>query len=496
MIVLKKIISFILALTVALCISGCRNNRDKGETNEVKKANETLKIHCFAYDSLNPLDNDNETTMQMLRLVFESLIECDETQYPKMLLAEGYSVSPDGLLWNIKLKKGVKWHDDTDLTANDVLYTYNYVIENAENSAYKINVSNIESVSIVGDNEVSFKLAAPQSNFINLLEIPIVKAQNGAEFYPVGTGPYVYSETKNKIVHLKANDKWHKGKVSIKNIEAKILPDAETSIYAYVSKEIDVVTVNSGNGLGDYTSNSDNAIVDYPSNTFNFVGINTSTEPLSNRLFRKAIAHAIDKSSINSEVLLSHGAVADSCIHPKWWVYNSGVTKYPYSQDKALNVLNDVKKTMKISAISLMVNTENQNKVKVAEIIKKNLADCGISLYIEYVDWATFTERVATGNYQMYLGTVKYSAEINPQYVFSNPSVSMQKLFVELQQQTTEEGVKKKYYEIQEKAALELNIIPLYFDVNMVMYNNRIEGQVNPCRINVFNGIEGLKLSR
>ena len=143
-----------------------------------------------------------------------------------------------------------------------------------------------------------------------------------------------------------------------------------------------------------------------------------------------------------------------------------------------------------------MVNTENQNKVKVAEIIKKNLADCGISLYIEYVDWATFTERVATGNYQMYLGTVKYSAEINPQYVFSNPSVSMQKLFVELQQQTTEEGVKKKYYEIQEKAALELNIIPLYFDVNMVMYNNRIEGQVNPCRINVFNGIEGLKLSR
>ena len=111
------------------------------------------------------------------------------------------------------------------------------------------------------------------------------------------------------------------------------------------------------------------------------------------------------------------------------------------------------------------------------------------------MDWATFSERVATGNYQMYLGTVKYSAEINPRYVFTNPSVALQKLFVELQSQITEEGIKKKYFEIQEKAALELNIIPLYFDVNMVMYNKRIEGDFIPYRINVFNGIEGMDLS-
>lgn len=492
---MKKIISFILVLCIALCASGCKDKKDGDGNNQVKKANETLKIHCFAYDTLNPLDNDNETTMQMLRLIFESLIECDETQYPKMLLAESYSVSQDGLTWNVKLKKGIKWHDGTDFTASDVLYTYNYVIENVQNSPYAINVSNIESVSVKANDEVSFKLVAPQANFINLLEIPIVKSQGKGAFNVTGTGPYVLAETKNKIMYLKANDNWHKGKVSIENIEVKILPDTETSVYAYVSKEIDVVTVNSGNGLGDYTSNSDNAIADYPSNTFNFIGINTNTEPLSNRMFRKAIAHAIDKNTINSEVLLSHGAVADSCIHPKWWVYNQGITKYPYSQDKALNVLNDVKKTMKISAVSLMVNSENPDKVKVAEIIKQNLADCGISMYVEYVDWSTFTERIATGNYQMYLGTVKYSAEINPQYVFSNPGVGMQKLFVELQLQTTEEGVKKKYYEIQEKAALELNIIPLYFDVNMVMYNKRIEGQVKPYRINVYNGIEQVKLS-
>ena len=492
---MKKFISLLLAMVLVLSFTGCKDNKDVGENSGVKKANETLKIHCYAYDSLNPLVNDNETTMQMLRLMFESLVECDETQYPKPVLAESYSVSSDGLVWNIKLKKGVKWHDGTEFTAKDVLYTYNYVMENVETLPYAINVSNIESVNTLGNYELSFKLVSPQANFMNLLEIPVVKSQDGGIFNPVGTGPYVYSDTKNKIVYLKANDKWHNGKLFVENIEVKILPDSETSVYAYVSKEIDIVTVNSGNGLGDYTSNSDNVILDYPSNTFNFICINTNTEPLSNRLFRKAIAHAIDKEAINSEVLLSHGAVADSCMHSRWWLYNPGVTKYAYSQDKALNVLNDVKKSMKISAISLMVNSDNPDKVKVADMIKKNLADCGITLIIEYVDWGTFAERVATGNYQMYLGTVKYSAEINPQYVLTNPSVSMQKLFMELQQQTTEEGIKKKYYEIQEKAALELNIIPLYFDVNMVMYNKRIEGQINPHRINVYNGIEKIKLS-
>lgn len=492
---MKKIISVLLVVCMLLCIAACNNEDENTDDIIVREANETLKIHCYAHENLNPLLNTNETNMQMLRLVFESLTECDDTQKAQPLLAESYSVSSDGLVWTVKLKKDIKWHDGTDLTADDVLYTYNYVMENADTSPYAVNVSNIEYVNAASDFEINFRLLSPQANFANLLEIPVIQAQSGDNFNPVGTGPYVYTDTKNKIVYLSANEDWHMGDVAIKNVEVKILPDKETSIYAYVSKEIDVVSVNSSGDLGDYTSNSDNVIVDYASNTFNYIGINTGAEPLSNRLFRKAIAYAIDKEAINSEVLLSHGSVANTCINSKWWVYKPDVTVYEYSQDKSINILNDVKKNMKLSAVSLMVNADNEDKCEVAEMIKENLADCGITINVEYVDWATFNERVSTGNYQMYLGTVKYSAEINPQYVVTNPSVALQKLFVELQSQTTEYGIKDKYYKIQEKMALELEIIPLYFDVSTVMYNKRIEGEFNPYRINIFNGIEGMKLS-
>lgn len=481
---------------MSFCVFGCKKQETQQAADPVvRKANETLKIHCYNLVSMNPLDNVNEDNLQMFRLMYESLFLCDKTQKAQPVLAAGYTVSSDGLTWTVNLKSGVKWHDGTEFTAKDVVDTYDYVIKNVATSVYATNVSNIKSVTATADYAVSFSLNSPQSNFVNLLEIPVVKSQSGGTFSSVGTGPYTYVKTENKIIYLSANQSWHKGAVNIQDIQVKILPDKDTATYAYVSKEIDIVSVNSGNDMGKYTSNSDNVIVDYASNNFNFIGINTSSEPLSNRMFRKAIAHAIDKNAINSQVLLSHGSVADSCMNSQWWVYNPAITVYEHSRDKAINVLNEVQKNMKLSDVTLLVNTDNPDKEKAAELIKQNLAACGITMHIEYADWGTFSERIATGNYQMYMGTVKYSSEINPQYVIANPSVDLQRLFIELQAQTTEEGVKKKYFEIQEKIAIDIHIIPLYFDVGTVLYNKRLEGQAVPLRTNIFNGIEALTLT-
>lgn len=494
---MKKILSVILILCVSVCLfgcngcTGCRKSENTTIVNpDVKTENETLKIHCYNLVNMNPLDNLNEENLQMFNLIFESLFVCDKTQKAQPLLAEGYSVSADGLNWNVTLKSGIKWHDGTELTANDVVNTYKYVMDN-ENSYYYSNVSNINSVTSPSDYEISFSLNAPQANFVNLLEIPIIKSTAST----AGTGPYAYQKTENKILYLTANESWHKGTVNIKNINVKILPDSETATYAYVSKEIDLVAVNSGNDMGKYTSNSDNVISDYPSNSLTFIGINVNSEPLSNRLFRKSIAHAIDKEALNSQVLLSHGSVANSCMNSEWWVYNPTVTVYEHSKDKAINVLNEVTKTMKLSPVTLLVNSDNPDKEKTAELIKQNLEDCGITMNIEYADWQTYADRIATGNYQMYLGTIEYSSEINPKYVITNPGPELQRLFIELQSQTTEEGIQKKYYEIQQKTAIDIHIIPLYFDVGAVLYNKRIEGLPAPFNSNIFNGIELLNLT-
>ena len=491
---MKKIMTLFLAVCMLFCITACKTSEEKETDKGIKEENETLKVYCYSQNNLNPLIAANEGNMQMLRLIFESLVQCDETQKAKLQLASSCSVSSDGIVWGVELKKGIKWHDGSDFTARDVIYSYEYVMQNPETSSYAINVANIQRINFISDYEIAFVLKTPQANFINLLEVPIVKDGQAKKSSLIGTGPYRYKETVNKIIHLTANADWHGGKLGVKNIQVKILPDKETVTYAYVSKEIDMVSVNSGQDMGKYSSNADNLIIDYPSNVFTFISVNTATEPLSNRMFRKAIAHSIDKETINSEVLLSHGSVANSCMNTNWWVYNPGVTNYVFDKEKAVKALEVVKENMKIAPVNLMVNDDNPDKRTVAEMIKENLKANGIVVNVEYVDWATFTERVATGNYQMYLGSIKYGADINPQYVVTNPSPELQTLFADLQKQTTDDGILGKYFEIQEKIALELEIIPLYFDASAVMYNKRITGDFTPCRINMFDGISAIKL--
>ena len=117
----KRIFALFLTVFIIFFTFGCKNNEDKNtDKNLIEETNKTLKIHCYAHDTLNPLLNNNEANMQFLRLMFESLIVCDETQKAQMVLAENYSVSSDGLTWTVNIKDGVKWHDGAVLTAYEV----------------------------------------------------------------------------------------------------------------------------------------------------------------------------------------------------------------------------------------------------------------------------------------------------------------------------------------------------------------------------------------
>lgn len=492
------VLSAFLVLLFVFAFSGCDDaDISSGEgKNAEEEANRTLKIHCYAYDSLNPVIEKNDTNIQMLRLIFESLTVCDNTQKAQCVLAESYAVSPDGQTWTVNVKSGIKWHDGSDFTAYDVAKTYNDVLKYKDSSPYFALLENLESVYANSNKEVNFKLKQPQANFINLLDVPIVKYHDGETFSPVGTGPYKYFAEEGKTVFLQANDSWHGGEVSIENIEVKILPDKETAVYSFVSKEIDIVSVTSNKDRGNYSSNSDNVIIDYPSNTFNYICINPSAEPLSNPLIRRSIACAVDKEKICTEILLSHATVADSCINGSWWMHNPGVTSYEYAPEKAMKTISEIKKNTKIPAIELMVNSENEEKCAVAEMIKENLAKCGITVNIAYVGWDSFVENVNSGNYQMYIGTFKYAGDVNPAYIVKNSSEKLAGVFEQLKSLSDEETIKEKYFEIQELMAQELTIIPLYFDNGSVMYNKRIQSDFTPFRTYIYNGIESFKLTK
>ncbi|OQB13371.1 MAG: Oligopeptide-binding protein AppA precursor [Firmicutes bacterium ADurb.Bin193] len=490
---MKRLLVLFLA---AVFLSGCMGNTPSGKVKRsdderyTPKYGGTLKIYSYNPDTFNPLYTRNKANAQMLMLIYDTLIKCDESQMVHPVLASDYSVSDDGLVWTVMIKNGVLWHDGTPFTAEDAAATLIAVKESPHKSPYAPALYNAGKIEATGDS-VIITLKEPQTNFINLLEIPMVKKSDTAvydNFKPLGTGQYVFTEKTHKKIYLTSNKGWWKGADPfIENVEVLLLPDKETSVYAFEAREIDVVTTDLLNWR-EFSGSSEIKSAEYSSGSYNFLAFNLENRFLSNPDIRKAVAHAIDKSRIFKEVLLSHGSLTDTFLNPKWWVYNDDAIKYAYDPGLSVDIIKQQNLSPKDITLELLVNNDNEMKLSVAEIIKQELEEIGIAVRVSAVEWQTFVSRANSGAYDMYLGEINYSTEINPKYVLrGNPQ--FEPLLSLLQLQTTDSGRKDIYNKLQQEYAQLLPDIPLYFDVEALLYNSKILGDISPLRTNMFNDV-------
>ena len=489
---MKKILIFLL--TAAL-LCGCAPTVDPERAEEeleyTPRHGGSLKIYAYNSHSFNPLYTRNKANMQMLNLVFESLIMCGDDRRPIPILAESFSVSADGLEWRVNIRQGITWHDGSAFSAADAAASLNAVKSGANNSPYADNLSNVLKLEQSG-NSLVIRLNEPQTNFINLLEIPIVKAASVNvydDFHIVGTGKYTFAEKTNKIMYLTANNAW-RGETTpyISNIEVHLFPDKSTSVYAFEAREIDCVTTDLLN-WGSFSAGTNSRTFEYASNDFVFLAFNRSNDILAIPEVRYAFAGAVNKDRIYNEALLSHGVITNTFASPRWWIYNENTVSYEYDPGKSVTMISDLEMNPNDIAMSILVNNDNAIKLKVADILADNLMDIGIDMRVEAVSWEEFLERIARGSYDMYLGEIKYSPEINPKYILQSEEEFLPDLEL-LQLQTTDAGRKRVYDSLQSRYAVVLPAIPIYFEVEALLLNSKIKGTAAPVTGNMFNNIE------
>ena len=139
-------------------------------------------------------------------------------------------MSDDGKEWTFKLRSGATWHDGEPFTADDVVFTYNYIIDN-ELGMFTGYTSGMDKIEAVDDTTVKFTLSAPKANMLALM-VPIlpehvwseVDPSDAAQGYPndppiVGTGPFQVVEVKKGgFVRLEANDQYWGGAPKIDEV--------------------------------------------------------------------------------------------------------------------------------------------------------------------------------------------------------------------------------------------------------------------------------------
>jgi peptide/nickel transport system substrate-binding protein len=243
---MKKIASILLSFLflASVMFTGC--GKQQTTAADVNKGKALVYGAEYEDEKLNPI----LTTAYANALIFRGLMRFDGNNETKPDIAESYTVSDDKLTYDFKLRKGVKFHDEKELKAEDVVFTIKSILDEKVNSEIKPELEQVKDVQAVNDYEVKVTLKKPFPPLLDKLTIGIVpkhcfdgKDINTAEFNqkPIGAGPFKFVkwDKGNNITLSKFKDFYGKTG-NIDTFVFKFIPDYNVRAMQLQTGEIDL----------------------------------------------------------------------------------------------------------------------------------------------------------------------------------------------------------------------------------------------------------------
>lgn len=463
-------------------------------------------------------------------LVYSPLILLDENNEYQPGLAEKYEFSDDKLTLTFNLRKGVKWHDGEEFTADDVAFTFTSIADpkytgSRFNEISKIvgaqdyhdgKSDSISGIKVIDPNTISFtytEVYAPAlSNFSQRGIIPkhiwskvdIADWENQSDLLnkPIGTGPFKLTDFKaDQYVELAKNDSYFGGTPKIDKFIFKVT-NTETELSELAKGDIDVVTLSSikEEELKELKE-AGIKIEEKPSANYQFMTMNSNGEFFKDKKVRQAITYAINRKGMVTSLLEDHGQVVNAPLSLAGWAYpKSGLNNYDYNVEKAKELLKDsgwnenngvLEKDGKKFEVELVVPTGNKSREQSAPIIQQNLKDIGITVNISTMDVASAMAKTkGEGDYDMAL--LGFTLEVDPgdanrywsssiangsQFNFSNFINSKSDELIDNATKTVDRDERKQIYaEWAQLINEEAPYVFLYSQNDVRAYNPKLEG--------------------
>jgi peptide/nickel transport system substrate-binding protein len=308
----------------------------------------------------------------------------------------------------------VQFHNGKTLASEDVKYTFESILDPAFKSPIRGSLDKIASIDTPDPLTVVFNAREPFYTFVgNLPAIGIVPAGGGAAMAdsPVGTGPYrflSYSEADG--VRLQANEGYWGGAPRIPRLLIESIPDNSTRQAALMSGEVDMAynAQFDPETVRALASRRDLQVILQGGTNIAHLGINLTSSILSNERVRQAISFAIDRDSIIHRLLRDQARRAISILPPEQWAYDANLPAYDYDPERARRLLDEAgfpipDPTGSESRLTLsLITTTNQLSRNIAAIIQDQLRRVGITLKLESLENATFFDRLAQAQFDLY----------------------------------------------------------------------------------------------
>jgi len=278
-------------------------------------------------DDLNPFLGWSGTSYEVFHLNYDFLVGYGTDLSPRPELATSWEVTPDGKTWTFHLRRGVLWQDGEPFTADDVAFTFNYIIDN-DLTAFAGYTHDIERAVVVDTSTVELRCARPKANMLRLW-VPILPehiwssvpgGRAGTDYVVkppiIGTGPFQTVEAeKGRYIKLVKNPRyWVSGRPYIDELVLEIYQNADT-----MAQDLRTGVLDYAQGIPAAQLQALDAVPGLTANAadlryFDDIAINCYDSPhsqghpaLRDPAFRRALAWAVDKQRI---VALSYGGYA------------------------------------------------------------------------------------------------------------------------------------------------------------------------------------------
>lgn len=364
---------------------------------------------------VNPLINTNiQLEKDISELVYESLIHVDQNGEVKPVLADFITIE-EGKKYQFKLKEGIKWHDGEELTTEDVAATFNLIStlddDPRTSTIYSRASRNIE-LTVIDDLSFEVELQSVIPAFFESMSFKILPAHQFADLNtnnittsdpllnrkPIGTGPFKLITTTDDTIEMLRNDDYRED-ISFERLKFKLFPDEESAVSAIKTGQIHAIAgisidfLRQVKDLPQVDVVSSNVIYNqYWSLYFN-LGDN-GIAPFKDANVRRAISSAINKDKV-IESFLGYGESATGPIPVSSFAYTD-VKTYEYDVEKAKELLDKAgwvlpegKTVREKDGVQLTFNmlvVDNEDRKKIAEVIRQDLEDIGIQVNIVAVN--------------------------------------------------------------------------------------------------------------
>lgn len=331
--------------------------------------------------------------------VFEGLVAIDASGKVVPKLAESWTVSPDNLVYTFKLRPNVKFHDGQALTSADVKFTLERAVAPDSKNAQKWIFAPIASVETPDPQTVKVTLKQVAANFLyglawgDAVIVSPASAANNATA-PVGTGPYRFDRwNRGDRLVLAAAEGWWGGKPAIPRATFRFMNDPQAQVAAIRAGDCDALTnLAAQEAVAQLKADPKLVVTVGKTEGETIVAMNNGKKPFDDLRVRRAVAHAIDRNAVNVGAVNGTGTPIGSHFSPAQPGYVDLTGRYPYDPAKARALLAEAGLAGGFD-VSLKVPPPAYAR-RSSEIIAAMLAEVGIRVSIENVEFPQWLERV------------------------------------------------------------------------------------------------------